>query len=104
MTDLTRDALLAPRILAVDLPDGRIYLRALSAGYAVGLRGRTLGDADIFDMIAHSVCDAKGIPILTAADVAEMPLSSLQSILDQILAFNALAPNAAAEALKKTPA
>jgi hypothetical protein len=101
---LTRADLLAVRIFKVELPDGTVRIRALSAGYAVGLRGRTLGDADIFDMIARSICDDNGEAMLTAEDVAAMPLSLLQPILDGILLFNALGKDQAAIDLKKTPA
>lgn len=101
---LTRADLLAVRISKVELPDGIVRIRALSAGYAVGLRGKKLGDADIFDLLSRSICDENGETILNADDVAAMPLSTLQPILDAILAFNALGKDQAADALKKTPA
>jgi hypothetical protein len=94
--------LIRPRITCVELPEGKIYIRALSAAYAVGLRGRTLLDADIFDLLAHSICDANGQEIMTAEQVGEIPLPMLQPILDQVMAFNALADGNAAADLKKT--
>jgi hypothetical protein len=105
MADLARADLLRPKIERFEIAAGSIFIRALSAGFAVSLRGKSLGDAEIFDLIARSVCSEDGTPILSAADVAEIDLATMQAIVDEIMRFNALAPGSTrdlADALKKT--
>lgn len=100
---LTAADLIRPRIKKIDLADGEIHIRALSAAYAIGLRGRTLVDADIFDLLARSICTPAGEELLTAEQVGEIPLTTLQPILDQVMDFNAMSQGKAADDLKKTP-
>lgn len=97
MSKMTKAELLEPRLLTVPLNGKDIVIRQLSAGYAITLRGRDLGDQEIFDLLAHAIAE----PELTAAELAEMPLSYLQPILDAVMEFNSLSEGKAEADLKK---
>lgn len=98
MSKMTKAELLKPRLLTVPLNGGEITIRQLSAGYAIGLRGKDLGDQEIFDLLAHAIAE----PEMTAAELSEMPLSYLQPILDAVMEFNSLSEGKADADLKKT--
>lgn len=102
---LTKAELLKPKLTTLDVDGRSITIRALSAAYAIGLKGQNLGDAAIFDMLAKSICDEAGAPILTADEVGQIPVKTLGEIVAGVMAFNSMDAGAvqiAAEELKKT--
>jgi hypothetical protein len=104
---LSKSDLLRPKIMRLETGCGSVLIRALSAAYAISLRGKSLADDQIFDMLARSICDEDGAPIMTPAEVGEIDLKTLQAIVNGVLEFNSLAEGshaAAADALKKTSA
>jgi hypothetical protein len=104
---LTKAELLKPKTTIIQVDDGSICIRALSASYAMGLRGKDLQGADIFGIIADSIIDEQGAPMLTGEEVGTLAISTLEQIVKGIFAFNALGDKAVSEAvdeLKKTDA
>lgn len=102
---LTRDQLLKPKTTLIEVDGGSLTIRALSAEYAMGLRGRDLQGADIFEVIAYSIVDEKGEPMLTGAEVGGLAIATLEQIVKQVFEFNALGKKAVDDAtaeLKKT--
>lgn len=99
---LTREALLKPRTKEIALDGGAVVIRALTAGEAYAYRGKELGAAEIFGLIALSICE----PQLSAEDIASMPVALVGQLTAAIFTFNALGEQAIAAAqdeLKKTP-
>lgn len=104
---LTKDQLLKPKTTAVEVDGGTLTIRALTAAYAMGLRGKDLQGGDIFQIIAYSIIQENGETMLTADEVGTLAISTLTQITTGIFAFNKLGEKAAAEAvdeLKKTDA
>ena len=102
---LTRDQLLKPKTTTIEIDGGSLIIRALSAEYAMGLRGRDLQGADIFQVIADSIVDEQGNNMLTGAEVGTLAISTLEQIVKQVFEFNALGRKAVEDAtaeLKKT--
>lgn len=102
---LTREQLLKPKTTTINVDGGSLIIRALSAEYAMGLRGRDLQGADIFDVIADSIVDEQGNTMLTGAEVGALAISTLEQIVKQVFEFNALGKKAVDDAtaeLKKT--
>ena len=103
---LTREQLLnLKKTTTINVDGGSLIIRALSAEYAMGLRGRNLQSPDIFEVIADSVIQENGEPMLTSAEVGTLAISILEQIVRQVFAFNSLGSKAASEAvdeLKKT--
>lgn len=95
---LTKAELLKPRLSTLEVNGGTITVRQVTAGYAITLRGRNLGEAEIFDLLAHAIAE----PELTPAEIAEMPIEYLQPILNAVLELNALSDGKAEADLKKT--
>ncbi len=99
---LTREQMIAPRTREVALPDGSIVIRALTAGEAMGYRGKDLDAAAIFGLLAKSMVE----PALSVDDIACLPVAMVTEITRAVFAFNALGEKAIADAadeLKKTP-
>jgi hypothetical protein len=104
---LTKDDLLKPKTKQIDVDGEKLTIRAMSAEYAMSLRGRNLQGADIFEVIAESVIDENGEKMLTAVEVGRIAISTLEQIVKAIFTFNALGEKAVSEAvdeLKKTDA
>ena len=102
---LTRDQLLKPKTTLIEVDGGSLTIRALSAEYAMGLRGRDMQGADIFQVIADSIIDEQGNTMLTGAEVGTLAISTLEQIVKQVFTFNALGNKAVEDAtaeLKKT--
>jgi len=102
---LTRDQLLKPKTTVIQVDGGSLTIRALSAEYAMGLRGRDLQGADIFQVIADSIVQENGETMLTGAEVGTLAISTLEQIVKQVFEFNKLGKKAAEDAtaeLKKT--
>jgi hypothetical protein len=102
---ITKAELLKPKTTLIDVDGGNLTIRALSAEYAMGLRGKDLQGADIFDIIADSIVDENGIKMLTGAEVGTLAIATLVQITKGIFEFNALGKKAVDEAvdeLKKT--
>jgi len=102
---LTKAELLKPKTKQICVDDGELTIRALSASYAMGLRGKDLQGADIFSIIADSIITEDGNQMLTAEEVGSLAITTLEQIVKGIFAFNALGNKAVAEAvdeLKKT--
>jgi hypothetical protein len=102
---LTRDQLLKPKTTTIEVDGGSLLIRALSAEYAMGLRGRDLQGADIFQVIADSIVQENGETMLTGAEVGTLAISTLEQIVKQVFEFNALGKKAVEDAtaeLKKT--
>lgn len=102
---LSKAELLKPKTAHIDVDGGTVVIRALSASYAMGLRGRDLQGADIFGVIADSVVDKQGNPMLTSEEVGALAISTLEQIIKGIFAFNSLGKKAVDDAmgeLKKT--
>ena len=91
---LTRDQLLKPKTTTINVDGGSLLIRALSAEYAMGLRGRDLQGADIFQVIADSIVDENGVTMLTGAEVGTLAISTLEQIVKQVFEFNALGKKA----------
>lgn len=110
MTDAEKQAwvasdLIKPDIGKVDVDDGFVYVRALSAEYGLSLRGRDLKGKEIFEIIAESVCNPDGVTILTVEQVGKIPMKKLEQIVKGVFTFNKLSKKAVSEAvdeLKKT--
>ncbi len=97
--------LVKPDIGKVDVDEGFVYIRAMSAEYGLSLRGRDLQGAEIFEVIAESVCNPDGVTILTVEQVGKIPMKKLEQIVKGVFAFNKLGAKAVSEAvdeLKKT--
>ena len=102
---LTRDDLLKPKTTLIQVDGGSLTIRALSAEYAMGLRGRDMQGSDIFQVIADSIIDEQGNTMLTGAEVGTLAISTLEQIVKQVFTFNALGNKAVEDAtaeLKKT--
>jgi hypothetical protein len=102
---LTKAELLNPKTTVIEVDGGSLTIRALSAEYAMGLRGRDLQGADIFQVIADSIVDENNVPMLTGAEVGTLAISTLEQIVKGVFAFNTLGKKAVDEAmgeLKKT--
>lgn len=102
---LTKSELLKPKTTAVKVDGGSLTIRALSAAYAMGLRGKDLQGADIFGIIADSIIQEDGSPMLTADEVGTLAMSTLTQIVKAVFEFNALGEKAVSDAvaeLKKT--
>lgn len=102
---LTRDQLLKPKTTTIDVDGGSLIIRALSAEYAMGLRGKDLQGADIFQIIADSIIQENGDPMLTGQEVGTLAISTLEQITKAVFAFNSLGAKAVEDAtaeLKKT--
>ena len=102
---LTREALIKARTKEVTLEGGSVIIRALTAAEAFELRGKDLQSAEIFEVIAVSVVDENGAPMLTAEEVGKIAISTLEQIVKSIFSFNSLGQKAvdeAVEELKKT--
>lgn len=97
--------LVKPKIGKVDVDDGFVYIRALSAAYSLELRGKELHGQEVFEIISKSVCNPDGVTLLTNEQVGEMAITTLNQIVKGVFAFNALGQKAVADAvdeLKKT--
>lgn len=104
-TPLTRDQLLKPKTTTINVDGGSLTIRALSAEYAMGLRGRDLQGSDIFQVIADSIVQENGETMLTGAEVGTLAISTLEQIVKGVFEFNALGKKAVEDAtaeLKKT--
>jgi hypothetical protein len=102
---LTKAELLKPKTKEIDVDGGKLTIHALSASYAMGLRGKDLQGTDIFGIIADSIVDEQGNPMLTGEEVGTLAITTLEQIVKGIFAFNALGKKAIDEAmgeLKKT--
>ena len=102
---LSKLALLKPKINSIDVDGGFISIRALSASYALSLRGKDLQGAEMFEIISQSVCDENGDLLLTTEEVGQIAVATLTQIVKGVFIFNALGEKAASEAvdeLKKT--
>lgn len=102
---ITKDQLLKPKITAVEVDGGTLTIRALSAAYAMDLRGKDLQGSDIFQIIADSIIQEDGNPMLTGDEVGTLPISTITQITKAVFEFNALGAKAVDEAvneLKKT--
>ena len=102
---LSKADLLKPKTKVIDVDGGTLTIFALSAEYSLTLRGRDLRGAEIFEVIAVSVVDENGAPMLTAEEVGKIAISTLEQIVKSIFAFNSLGQKAvdeAVEELKKT--
>ena len=102
---ISKAELLKPKTASIDVDGGTITIRALSAEYAMGLRGKDLQGSDIFDIIADSIVDDKGEKMLTGQEVGTLAITTLEQIIKGIFAFNKLGAKAVEEAvneLKKT--
>lgn len=102
---LTKDQLLKPKTTSIKVDGGTLTIRALSAAYAMGLRGKDMQGADIFQIIADSIIDENGAVMLTGDEVGALAMSTLQQIVKGVFEFNALgekAVNDAVAELKKT--
>src|SRR5512146_1965392 len=98
---LTREQLIRPRTQVVKLEEGTIIIRALTAGEAFEYRGKDLGREAIFGLLALAICD----PVLTAEDIASLPVATMNEITRAVFTLNALGDKAIAEAadeLKQT--
>lgn len=100
----------APQVLKpdqkeIEIGGKKIYIRSLSAGYALSLRGKDLGDSHIFDLLARSVCDKNGNPILTPAQAEELGLTTVNQLVKEVMSFNSMGAasvSIATDELKKT--
>ena len=104
---LTKAELLKPKTTKIDVDGGVITIRALSADYAMSLKGIDLQGSDIFNVIAVSIVDENCAPMLTGEEVGTLAITTLEQIVKGIFAFNALGDKAVSEAvdeLKKTDA
>lgn len=102
---LTREQLLKPKTTTISVDGGSLTIRALSAEYAINLRGRDLQGTDIFEVIADSIIQENGEKMLTGAEVGTLAISTLEQIVKQIFEFNSLGAKAVEDAtaeLKKT--
>lgn len=94
-----------PEVKEIEVSGQKTYIRSLSAGYALSLRGKDLGDSQIFDVLSKSVCDKNGKPIITPKQAEEMGLTTVNQLVKEVMAFNSMAPTAVIDAkdeLKKT--
>lgn len=102
---LSKADLLKPKTTQIEIDGGSLTIRALSAAYAMALRGKDLQGVDIFQIIADSIIDDNGATILTGEEVGSMAMSTLTEIVKGVFAFNALGEKAVSDAvdeLKKT--
>ncbi len=96
---------LKPDIKEIEISGQKIYIRSLSAGYAISLRGKDLGDSQIFDVLSRSVCDKNGNQTMTAAQAEELGLTTVNQLVKEVMAFNSMKSNSVSDAtaeLKKT--
>ena len=98
---LSKTALLKPKITSIDVDGGLVSIRALNAAYGISLRGKKLGDAEIFDMLSKSICDEEGNPMLTADEIGALALTTLEQIVKGVMAFNSMSEGAVVEATNK---
>lgn len=102
---LSKAELLKPKITTVNIDGGSLAIRALSASYAMGLRGRDLQGVDIFQIIADSIIQEDGSAMLTAEEVGTLAIGTITQITKAIFEFNSLGEKAVSDAvaeLKKT--
>lgn len=102
---LNKADLLKQKTTVIEVDGGSLTIRALSAEYAMGLRGRDLQGTDIFEVIAYSIVQENGEAMLTGAEVGTLAISTLEQIVKQVFEFNALGKKAVEDAtaeLKKT--
>lgn len=94
-----------PDVKEVEISGQKIYIRSLSAGYAISLKGKNLGDSEIFDVLSRSICDKDGNPVLTQAQAEELGLTTVSQLVKEVMLFNSITAGAVAlatEELKKT--
>lgn len=102
---LSKAELLKPKTTTIKVDGGSLTIRALSASYAIDLRGKDLQGSDIFQIIADSIIQEDGSVMLTAAEVGTLSISTTTQITKAIFAFNSLGEKAVSDAvaeLKKT--
>ena len=102
---LTKSDLLKPKTTEIDVDGGKLTIRALSAAYAMALRGKDLQGVDIFEIISDSIVDEKGEKMITGEEVGTLAIATLEQIVKQVFEFNALGKKAVEDAtaeLKKT--
>jgi uncharacterized protein YunC (DUF1805 family) len=99
---LTRTEILKVKTKELEVDGGLVTICALSASYAISLRGKTLGDAEIFDMLSKSLV----APELTPEEVGTLPITTVEQIVKGVMSFNSMSEGAVVEAtnkLKKPP-
>jgi hypothetical protein len=104
---LTKADLLKPKTTVIEVDGGTLTIRAMSAEYAMALKGKDLQGSDIFGVIANSIIDEQGNLMLTGEEVGTLAISVLEQIVKGVFAFNALGKKAVDDAvneLKKTDA
>jgi len=102
MASKTRSHLSKTEILTVKTKDlevdgGLVTIKALNASYAISLRGKDLGDTEIFDMLSKSLVD----PELTPEEVGTLSITTLKQIVDGVMDFNSMSESAVVEATNK---
>lgn len=97
--------ILKPDVKEVEISGQKIYIRSLSAGYAMSLRGNNLEDKQIFEVLSESVCDKNGKLLLKPAQVEQFGLTSVNQLVKEVMSFNSMSASAVSgvkENLKKT--
>ena len=111
--DLSRDAFLAikrPEPVAVNLPDGVLYVRVMTARereqYESAIRNKTESGAvdDVrAELVRRCACDATGSLMFTAADLpllSELPFTLINPIFEAATTANSMQVGAVEQAEK----
>ena len=99
---LSKDQLLTVKTKDLEVDGGLVTIKALNASYAISLRGKNLGDTEIFDMLSKSLVS----PELTPEEVGTLSITTLKQIVDGVMVFNSMSESAVKEAtdtLKNPP-
>ena len=94
---LSKSQILTVKTKDLDVDGGIVTIRALSASFAISLRGKTLGDAEIFDMLSKSLV----APELTAEEIGGLAITTVEQIVKGVMAFNSMSEGAIVEATNK---
>jgi hypothetical protein len=111
--DLSRDALLAnkkPDVVLVNLPDGVVYVRVMTARQkeqyeraVTGNDGIKKTDCIRASLVISTACDASGALLFSAADfdaVGDLPMTVIGPIFDAAVKANGMAADAVDDAQK----
>ena len=99
---LSKTEILTVKTKDLEVDGGLVTIKALNASYAISLRGKNLGDTEIFDMLSKSLVS----PELTPEEVGTLSITTLKQIVDGVMDFNSMSESAVKEAtdtLKNPP-
>ena len=94
-----------PEVKEIELGSQKVFIRSLTAGYALSLQGKDIGNTQIFEVLSRSICDKDGRSLLTPAQAEELGLTTVNQLVKEVMSFNSMSAGAvsiAADELKKT--